>query len=343
MKSCWLPYYHADIQANGIVTPCCKYEGKWASNIQDHFAVDRSVFETDKLPVGCKSCEMQNSYREIKTKEYKKLFWLEPIKPKLKTLNVSLDNICSSSCIMCHEEVSTTYGHLTGKFVEKTWDIDSLDEHLDSVVSISILGGEPLQTPKLQSFCSKLKGKSIKQINVLTGLSKIKKRNIDALVDTGIPLNFRVSIDAPWGLNEWIRGCDYNDWLSNLELVRRAGTVNWQVTLGAYNIFALAECLDYLETLIPGRNILPSIVYEPQQCQVKQLPASVKEIVKNKLQRYSLTDYNKDIIATALELLTGTATMPWKDCVASMENIPQLRGNFKTLESFIEYFCQCVD
>ena len=341
MINCWLPYYHAEILADGSVRPCCKYPNNWIDSIDQYNIKDRSEFETPVLAPACKACDVGSnefSYKKHRTIDFKKRNWTEPTKPNLRNLNISLDNTCSSSCIQCNPYNSTKIGSLLGNQIKQSWDLNKLDTVLPTVECLTISGGEPLQSHRLIELCNKLKNYNIKEIGIPSGLSKIRSLNINALKDLGIPVKCRVSIDAPWGLNEWIRGCEESDWLANFEKVSNQFNIAWQITIGAYNVFSLPECLDYIETLSKHKHIQPSPVIRPETHSVKQLPQELKDKIKNKLLNYKPSFNAVEIIKTSLALLEEPSTLNWDHCVSKMETLPKLRNNNIPLLEFIEHY-----
>jgi MoaA/NifB/PqqE/SkfB family radical SAM enzyme len=341
MKNCWLPFYHAEIHPNGAVRPCCKYESSWVDSIEQYPFKNRLEFEVEQLSFACRQCNVNEesySYRKHRMIDFRKRSWKEPTEPVLKSLNLALDNICSSSCLQCDPLHSTTIGNLLNNPKKYEWDLDKLDPYLDTIEYVTISGGEPLQSPRLIDICKKLKKSPIKSISIPTGLANIKTRNVDALLELGIPIHCRVSIDAPWPLNNWIRGCDKNDWLENFYTVKELFTIAWQITLGSYNVYALPECLDYIETLSSNKHIQPSPVFNPQSHAVRQLPTDLKEIIYKKLISYTPTANSMEIVKTAADLLQVESSLSWEHCIEQIEKIPQLRKDNRTLNSFIKHY-----
>lgn len=348
MKNCWLPYVHAEIHTNGSVHPCCKtqhFEG-W-SDITEYHTAERDEFEKKKTPV-CSACDVSSSYYSYKKYRmhfYKnKLKWEEPTTVSLKSANVNLDNVCASSCVMCDSAHSTTIGALLGEHKKISWDVDLLDPYLKNIEVVNLGGGEPLQSPNLIKFCEKLKQTKIKEISICSGLSsKLLIKNLDALCNLNIPISCLVSIDANWPLNTWIRGLDQFDWERNLSLLKsRNIKIGWQITIGSYNIFALPELFDYLETIDPNNRIVPSPIINPNTHAVKQLPLEYKTKIKKKLINFLNTNKNsnkyREIIYTSVSLLNQSNDLDWDYCKPMIERFPTLRKEQHDLEYFIEKY-----
>lgn len=333
---CWLPYYHAEIGPNGKVRPCCRYQKPWIDNINEYTSKDRSEFEQDKLPEPCWPCEgIKNSYRELKTINFRKM-WPAPTRPSLKSLILSLDNTCSNSCVMCTENYSTTIGHLRNNRIKQSWDISQIK--FDDLEILTITGGEPLQSNQMEELCNRLSKSPLREIHLITSLSRIREKNLMALESIGKPLSFRVSVDGPWDLYSWIRGIEYNDWISNLERIR-SHKINWQVSLGAYNIFALPETLDYIESLVPGVDVQASIAGGPKPAfRIAGMPIELKDKIRAKIQDYVTKPNNQTIVETALEQLELHEDTDWEQSQKVIEELALLRGETRRLDSFIQQY-----
>lgn len=334
-----MPYYHAELRSDMSIRPCCQYSTTWIDSLDAYNNVDRTDFEQPILPKACDPCNIKNSYKQIKILEFLKLGLRTPVQPQLSSINLFLDNVCSNSCLMCSASNSTTIGSLLKAQVKTSFNLDTIDLHLESLRWITLLGGEPLQSSNLSNLCAKLKrAKKLEHVNIITSLAKPTKGNIQALSQLDVPLNFRVSIDGDHELNTWIRGYKEKDWLETYSKIERLGTISWQITLGSYNVFALPECLQYIETLKADVNILPCIVYDPQECCIKQLDSDLKNKTKIKLDRYKKTIYNYRLINTALELLKMDSTIDWNECKKYINRIPFLRNESKDIDYFIKKY-----
>lgn len=335
---CWLPYYHAEISTDGKVRPCCRYQGPWINNISEYASKDRSEFEQEKLPDLCWPCDgIKNSYKELKMSGFRKI-WPAPTRPSLRSLILSLDNTCSNSCVMCTEYSSTTIGHLRNKKIKQSWDLGQIE--FNELENLTITGGEPLQSNQMDELCAKLVNSPLKEIHIITSLSRIREKNLLALESIGKPLAFRISIDGPWDLYAWIRGIEYNDWMSNLERIR-SHKINWQVSLGAYNIFALPETLDYIESLVPDVDVQASVAGGPGPAfRIAGMPVELKDKIKSKIKRYTTKPNNQTIVQTALEQLDLHENTDWDWSVRQIEELAMLRGETCKLNSFIQKYIE---
>jgi hypothetical protein len=239
---------------------------------------------------------------------------------------------------MCCSDYSTTYGYLIGNQIKKSYDLDNITVDLSKLKIISLYGGEPLQSPNLKKLCAKISTAKPQIVNIVTSCAKPKKGNLDALKSLNAKINFRISIDAPQDLNQWIRGYNIDDWLETFQELKSIGSINWQITIGNYNIFALPECLDYLESIMPDKDILPNMVFHPSECAVSQLPNYLKSIIREKLLNYKSQFNNQNVISTALELLDKDQTIEWNKCKEFINYIPNLRRSTNTIDYWLEKY-----
>jgi len=343
MTNCWLPYYHAEIQTNGSVRPCCKYTAEWIDSIADYTNKNRQDFLENDLPDACLPCKVSDdiwSYRTMRTAHFSK-FWPAPTSPKLKSLNLSIDNICSNSCLQCSASNSSTIAYLHGQKESYSWNLDMLDDYLPDLEFLTVSGGEPLQSYRFVALCEKISRlcKNLKIITVPTSCYKLHMRNITALANLNVPVVCRISINGPWPLNAYIRGCDEKVWLDNLELLKRYKfRLCWQVTIGSYNVFALPETVSYLDSLLGTRHITPSPVIFPETHSVKQMADNLKIATRKKLLSFMPNPSSRDLIRTAIDLLDQPRTLEWQNCISSIESIPKLRTSPYNLAQFISHY-----
>ena len=334
-----MPYYHVEVHSDLTLKPCCKFTDPWLESLTDYDNVDRSEFDDNILSDRCNPCSIKNSYKEVKILEFRRKGLLEPTGPKLQSINLFLDNVCSNSCLMCNANNSTTIGYLLDNQIKTNFKFETLESHLKSLRWVSIYGGEPLQSPNLIKLCNLLQqSEKLEHLNIITSLAKPLKGNLQALKDLHIPVNFRISIDGEQELNSWIRGYKEKDWIDTFNSVKLIGSINWQITLGGYNIFGLTKCLDYVQSLVPNTDILPCIVNTPIECGINQLPDNLKKVIKQDIINYSPNYYTNSILKTALELLDQQPTLDWEQCKKYINRLPSLRKELNNFDYFIKKY-----
>ena len=369
---CSVPYHVMEVHPNGYVSPCCKFtkegnDSPYRNNLKFFNSKESKLwrekkFETDKLDSSCKSCDVPDEVYSFR-KFHEEVFDFSLKFPKataensaIRKLIIGIDNICASSCIECSPRSSTTinnlaksskepdivnkyYGELPGLL---QFDLNTLDGEINDLEVLHLYGGEPLFSPNLEILLNKVKtqSKKLKLISLSTGLSKIKESHVELLANINVDINLSLSIDAPLDLNYWIRDISPDEFLKNLEIIKKynINILGPQTTIGNYNIFALPEFISFIEELLPNKNyiIQQAVIVWPQELQPNQLPEEIKNLVSKKLENFLETSncktQYKEIIKTSLFQLNQPATLPWDRCLERIDLIPKWRGstlNFK--------------
>ncbi len=334
-------------------------------------------FESGELSNECISCKgpadsfSYNRYsRDLLENQ---LSSIEPVKAELRKIILGLDNVCASSCVMCGPHFSSTIANLLnqnkiqnvtfmtlntqGEIVHTTpgekfeitnqLNLDQLDQYLDTLEVIQIFGGEPLLSPNLPKLIEKLKmAPRLNRVSFTTGLLKIKESNLKLLKSLdNVKLTCNISLDGPLDLHEWSRGISPTEFIEKYNLVKRyvyiAGFVS---TIGAYNVFALPEIIDLINTLWKKPNppdIVSAAITNPVLLAVRQLPIDVKHKVKTKLQTYLETSCPAnavELITTGINLCDMEQTAEWSSCIEYMHILPHLRGNVETFDFWLEKY-----
>jgi len=374
---CWVPYYSIEINPYGGARPCCKYIGPspYTEDYVNDFFSDRIIewrknyFEQGQLLDACKACQVPvntYSFRKFSEGAYKASYgWSEPTTHQLRKITIALDNVCASSCVMCGSHFSTTIGNLLKSANIKTYhrfieiskenpinsktDFAGLKNHLADLEIVHLYGGEPLLSPNLIKFINIVsQAPKLKKITMSTGLKQIKQSHLDFLKEKSLAdkVSATVSIDAPLDLNNWIRGIDQDEYVKNYTMLTNYVNISgFQTTVGAYNVFALPECVETIKTLwkfLQTPIIMSSPIIAPEELRPSQLPQELKDKVKAKLLAYRNSEncpsYAKVLINTGIDLISRPATKKWDDCVSYMQTLPALREQQETFEYWTEKY-----
>jgi hypothetical protein len=377
---CWVPYYSIEINPFAGARPCCKFLGKspYGENfLEDYYSEAtnnwrKDSFESGVLPDSCNACKVDQteySYLEFSKNIYIKEGFPLPTQPKIKKILLALDNVCASSCIMCGPHFSTTIANMlhknkitmfhrqqasdTDKFIP-TKQLESIDfeKHLTDLEFLHFYGGEPLISPNLEKFLknASIHCKKIKKISFSTGLKNVKESNLE-LFKKYLPnctLSANVSIDGPFDLNYWIRGIDENEYRNKFNLLKTYSHISgFQITVGAYNFFAMPECIQTIEDLtadLPNRQelvLMASPIINPEVLSVKQVPDDIKVRATAKLSKYLENDcpsYARELIQTSINLTTEKSTVDWNNSIEYMEILPKFRNNTINFPFWIEKY-----
>jgi MoaA/NifB/PqqE/SkfB family radical SAM enzyme len=374
---CWVPYYSIEVNPYGGARPCCKYIGPtpYDENFISDFFSEKLIswrkehFEGDSLLEGCRACNVPKnnySFRKFSEDNYRRAGWTAPTTHQLKKVTIALDNVCASSCVMCGSHFSTTIGNLLKAADIKTYhrfveiskenpvnsksNFEEIRNHLNDLEVVHLYGGEPLISPNFLKFVDIIsKAPNLRILSLSTGLKQIKESHIQAIKEklSHCDLQVNVSIDAPLDLNYWIRGIDEEEFREKFKLLTNYVTPSGiQITVGAYNVFALPECVETIQTLWGSVRNFPTLmsspIIAPEQLRVAQLPEEIKQRIRNKLNAY-LTGGNcpgtaKAMIRTGIELTNAPPTVEWDKCVEYMQTLPTLRGQTETFDFWINKY-----
>jgi len=266
-----------------------------------------------------------------------------------------MDNICASSCIQCGPHFSTTlnnlgkaqanYREILGREYQfpgtHQLDFDQLDGQLADLEILHLFGGEPLISPNLEKLITMIRQQSPKfrQITLSTGLCRIKERNVALLADLGVEVLCNVSLDGPMLLNSWIRGITDSEftqgWNLLLKYAPNIRITGFQTTLGSYNVFALPELMDFIQSLwsLPKPPyIMSTVILRPDELHPRQLLPQYKSAVIAKLRDYSVTApiWTRELFRTALFALGQTVTKPWDQVQSRLNAYAGWRGDTAT-------------
>jgi hypothetical protein len=240
-----------------------------------------------------------------------------------------------------------------GKFIPNR-QLESIDfeKYLSDLELIHFYGGEPLISPNLEKFLKNVARhcKKIRKISFSTGLKNVKKTNLE-LFKKYLPncsLSANVSIDGPLDLNHWIRGIEEEEYKNNFKLLTKYSHISgFQITIGAYNFFAMPECVRTIENIT--KNLLnqkdlilmASPIIEPEILSVRQSPDHIKLKVNKKLESFlqeSRIVNSIELIQTAINLSKDSSTMNWKDSLEYMQILPNFRNDPRDFYFWIEKY-----
>jgi radical SAM protein with 4Fe4S-binding SPASM domain len=171
MPFCYSPWTNIDIDPQGDITPCCKFQKQYYDqklNIQTHSIIEYSnsqlvnkvkqEFQQGVWPQGCERCRIEEengiqSKRQldyIRWKDYYESYDLAS--NKFITTSIAFGNTCNLKCITCNPYSSSRwqkeYYDLYGKdiphfkFYKKNFVQDFINQAPD-IVHLDIPGGEP--------------------------------------------------------------------------------------------------------------------------------------------------------------------------------------------------------
>lgn len=326
----------------------------------------------------CRACDPQphqpshldSSRRLRKIAQYQQLGWeVNDPQPQLRDLHMALDNVCASSCIACSPNLSSTIDLMTrdqGQQQRMTWfaragqlrpraykslDLKALRDSFESLELVQIYGGEPLISPLWPEWIATAQQlPKLKFMSLTTGMKQIKARWFDLLcsLPDRIELELVVSMDAALDMNHWIRGCTEQEFMESWSMIDAARSrfkhVIIQPVIANYNVWALPELVAAIDQLMgTDQAIGSSPVWAPTELHAGQLPPELKVAAINKIKQADDATPNqrwwvKRMYKTALNLLRQPQTVDWKQCQKRINLLPNLRGDARTIDHWLDQY-----
>jgi len=267
---CNAPFVSMSIAINGLVAPCCYIHSQpaflsaqpdrfpdkslvdiWQGN---HFSEYRQMLRDYNFPKACSVCEsdIKNSnFTTVKICEYDK-FDVTSKTPQV--IEITTDNICNLSCVMCSSVYSTRIAEQKGVCLNQNVVAhDYLTELAPFYSDLKLLvlsGGEPFASPQSIGLMERLiEINPACRIAVNTNVT-ILNDTIKSIVENG-NFSFNVSIDSfNAEIYEKIRqGAKFNKMLKNLKYLQEYAASRSEnlvvhicpLTLNAYDIVNTVE------------------------------------------------------------------------------------------------------
>lgn len=232
----------------------------------------------------------------------------------IRSRDYRLGNLCNLRCRMCHprasklmlddwNQVSRRRGQIKGEDARVIEHMDWFEgeqmwtdftAHINDLEHLHFAGGEPLIIPavlKALEICVKMGVASQIELTFNTNVTKIpqKHRQLWPLFKS---VNLLCSIDAFGDLNDYIRyPAKWATIARNLDFIDReheALNLGWatiSATVQIYNIFKLAELIEYSHQRFSFIRPMPNLVYltTPAHFNIQFLPDDLKLVAEKHL------------------------------------------------------------
>ena len=251
---CPFPFGYVNVDSNGDVAPCCKFQGRLGrlqdSSISDIFDGDfaksiRSQMMSGQKIKECSTCWHNEtagttSFRQLALHKFGDILdqeWLDD--PRIRDINWCPNSICNFTCRICSFHASTSIATEEIKFakdldfkqlvkasVKETNDtmlIKSMIQNiaqLDDLEYLHILGGEPLLWPQLQQLIDRLTQNNLAQnitFEINTNCSVYPAEQIDVIIQKFKHVEILLSVDNIGTRFEIERGGKWKDILENIK------------------------------------------------------------------------------------------------------------------------------
>lgn len=234
--------------------------------------------------------------------------------PLVRYADIRLGNTCNLTCRMCgpqasrlwvehHNAVSPRGSQLSAErlagFRDNNWVKKQpvrwlMEQCLPSVESLHFAGGEPLIIPEMVELLEQCvaSGRADQiELSYNTNLTVLPDK-VTRLWSSFRRVSILASVDGFGPLNDYIRRpSHWKDIDRNFHLLDenfekwRLRSVIAAVTVQIYNILQLGELYDYLGSSFQRISPVPLLtaLYDPAYLSIQNLPAAVKELVRERL------------------------------------------------------------
>lgn len=335
MTFCYAPWTNVDIDPQGAISPCCKFQKKHYSekfNTQSHTLTQyatsnlltevKNEFKQGTWPRGCERCriEEQNLIKSKRNLDFDR--WHEYYanvdidNPTFITASISFGNTCNLKCISCSSNASSRwqkeykeiysieFPHV--KFYKENFVQDFLKQ-FPNAVHLDIAGGEPFlsgvseQHQLLQYYINKGLANSI-SLHYTTNVTTYPDQSWWQLWKHFKEIDIQLSIDGIGSRYEYLRfPAKWSDVETNthryLEHCSLLNNIRLSVshTVSAYNIFYLDEFFTWCYTVGLPQPWLGR-VHTPTHMAPEVWDTNAREAIFQKLQ----SSQHKDVTDWAL-------------------------------------------
>ena len=358
---CALPFHHLMIENNGEYRVCCMHKtsanhvldinqssaDKWITSA--YLNEVRETFLKDERHPGCQQCWQRedsgfSSLRQRTYNEYK-ILGINVSNPKIKHVEINLENLCNLKCLMCSEHNSSAIlaenRRLKINKIEQrdmNWsskEFENLQKLLDQGPRvISVRGGEPFYNKNLLRLIQNMPVNKARSslLHITTNATIWNEKWQEALSKFRL-VRIMCSIDAVQELYKYVRyPADWNSVSKNILAMKKFPNVKLLLHCVAQNLNIshvgnlINWCQDneiYLEF---------EFLITPSYLQMQNLPIPQMQYAKSHLSNLLLQKYPDHIttfISSSLSLLNDSKFDPvlWKEFVSQISMRDNLRGN----------------
>lgn len=306
---CVLPWFGREISWNKSRTHCCLLPKNY-----DIEKIKSSMLRGER-PVECQKCWRLEengikSDRQVKNAELD--YYMDRDLEFIKQDAISEKNndtlmlklftsyTCNGTCVSCNQNFSSSWYQLNNKTFnivpEKNYkfidfNVDLGDINFKKLISLSLLGGEPLYEKKNFDLLEHILdiGNNKVFISIVTNGSVSLTDRQKTILSKFKNLNFSISIDGTKKVFEYLRyPLKWDQLIQNIEFFQGiTDNISSNYTISNLNIFYHTDTVKWFNQ----QNIIfsKSPVYHPAWLQPSALPIEVKNYLKTSL---SDSDYN---------------------------------------------------
>lgn len=340
---CAHPWVGLDIDPQGNLRPCCKYNSDFGTDIDGYFNSPeltnlKDLFLNDQRPAGCVRC-WNDEDAGLPSKRMLDRMYRHDEKnlDDLQVLSVPFGNTCNLLCRTCNSGASSKWAeeekklknkfdiqiHPHKKFYKDSAFINFIKSKANTLIDISFPGGESLLTGIQQhhDYLDWLLEHNPQNVTLtyMTNATTFPDDRYWEKWKSFKKINISLSIDGIGNKFEYLRWpAQWNVCYENIKKYQNQidSYKNLQLsishTVSIFNILYLNEFFIWcLKEKLPEPYI--GMVESPGHYNVKNLPATVKELVQKRLvskKFYPVIKYmNQDSTASIDNFLSWTAEL----------------------------------
>lgn len=317
---CILPWAGIETRTDSRACVCCvmqePIEGidlrthtisdAWNSS---HLAEIRQSFLTGKARETCSNCWHEEASGIISRRQQELYRYKDSIDALLSShdyptyIDLKLGNICNSKCRICTSFASskwakeqidqgsdTAHDHLVrGRWPrENTKFWHDLEQNIENITSIDMFGGEPLMIHEHKKVLERCVQKNVaKNINLSYNTNgTIYDEQLAELWKEFKDVQLLFSIDGIGERFNYLRyPGQWNEVEANIHRYKKHCKIGLFCTISAFNIWYIPEVCDWADAVFPDVDLHFNKVFEPKHYSTKCLPITVKQQVREHLQK----------------------------------------------------------
>jgi len=338
MPFCHAPWTNLDIDPQGSMAPCCKYQhGGPASNIRDvtveqyrsgtEIQMIKQDFLAGRWPAGCDRCRIEEangiaSKRIMDGDRWAQAYRAYDIEAQtdLLTASVAFGNTCNLACVTCNPWVSSRwqkeYADATGTDVPpnhfyKDGFIKDFTTAAPNLIHLDIPGGEPFlsgthqQKSLLASYRDSNQAGDL-ALHYTTNVTRWPDDDWWDIWQDFREIEIQLSIDAVGARAGYIRyPCEWDDICRHVDryLDRCASMPNLKLsvscTVSAYNIYYLDEVISWCYNIGLPQPWMGR-VHRPLHMRPTVWPVQARQLIQDRLysSRHQILDTWADMFDT---------------------------------------------
>lgn len=301
---CAFPWTNLYVANFNQMMPCCNFTDNFTSleSPNDFFHGEtmnkiREDMLAGKEIAGCENCYFNERAGVSSEREKANEIYGRVEIPKLRALDIMLDNVCNLKCRMCNSGYSHSWKNdefeLYGrnipapKYLKNTY-IDVVDLHdIDRIV---LQGGEPFYSPQFEKILDKLTEQNTLEnveLWISTNATIIPNKKIVDYLKRFRSVSISLSLDAYDKLFEYIRkNADFEKVKTVLDFFHELAneTIDFSIncTVTIYNVNFIDEIKEYYHKNYPKFHWHENCLVYPEELCISNTPQDFKDQIAKK-------------------------------------------------------------